>query len=496
MAQRPSFLEHASDNNNASQKTRPMLIPRQVSSVHVEGPTSVVEETFSSSHSSESYIPTEEHPLSRHDAYHPERSEESGFKVGSNISQLSGIVGGPSHSNAQRKRPSVQKRTSSYSRGSFVGKNGSFISTSLGDEYGNSTESGSNPVMERVTTTKLRPTNESDKDLAGADAIINDDANNGDNSFTTSDKEMTVSNSVPTVTSQPIKISNAQPMAKTHSSKYFHEFAQEDDFLQQYTPFHNSPTSVSNSYGTNNTLNDMMMKKCQMTEVKPEPNLSEIPELVEIANFPTDRLLNMLTALLDKIVRSNDQLHRDRPPDDELTVNEYDEGTNATSSHSKPQLARTYSMGMGATAEILSFRGKHVPAITLQQYFQRIQKYCPTTNDVFLSLLVYFDRIAKACNDGKDQVFVMDSYNIHRLIISAVTVSTKFFSDFFYSNSRYARVGGISLKELNHLELQFLILCDFELIISVEELQKYGTLLRDFWQREMGDPEGAPGVVL
>ena len=93
-----------------------------------------------------------------------------------------------------------------------------------------------------------------------------------------------------------------------------------------------------------------------------------------------------------------------------------------------------------------------MPAITLQQYFQRIQKYCPTTNDVFLSLLVYFDRIAKTCNHGKEQLFVMDSYNIHRLIISAVTVSTKFFSDFFYSNSRYARVGGISLKELNHLE--------------------------------------------
>lgn len=62
-----------------------------------------------------------------------------------------------------------------------------------------------------------------------------------------------------------------------------------------------------------------------------------------------------------------------------------------------------------------------------------------------------------------------------------MTVSTKFFSDFFYSNSRYARVGGISLQELNHLELQFLVLCDFELLVSTNELQRYADLLYKFW---------------
>lgn len=95
----------------------------------------------------------------------------------------------------------------------------------------------------------------------------------------------------------------------------------------------------------------------------------------------------------------------------------------------------------------------------------------------------------KTAGDGEapvppQQLFVMDSHNIHRLIIAAITVSTKFISDFFYSNSRYARVGGISLQELNHLELQFLILCDFRLIISVEELQRYADLLYKFWDKE------------
>ena len=36
--------------------------------------------------------------------------------------------------------------------------------------------------------------------------------------------------------------------------------------------------------------------------------------------------------------------------------------------------------------------------------------------------------------------FVADSFNIHRLIIAGVTCASKFFSDVFYTNSRYAKV--------------------------------------------------------
>lgn len=214
-----------------------------------------------------------------------------------------------------------------------------------------------------------------------------------------------------------------------------------------------------------------------------EVTTEEPSEVLDIATFPTAKLLEMLTALLDKIVKSNDRLADANP-----SLNQERENiTISNSSHTNH----------GYLKSVLSFRGKHIPQITLEHYFQRIQKYCPTTNDVFLSLLVYFDRISKRCNssnnnnsDGSNhnttqqqqaQAFVMDSHNIHRLLIAGVTVSTKFFSDFFYSNSRYARVGGISLQELNHLELQFLVLCDFELLISVNELQRYADLLYKFW---------------
>lgn len=179
---------------------------------------------------------------------------------------------------------------------------------------------------------------------------------------------------------------------------------------------------------------------------------------LDIANYDTSKLLKMLTALLNKIVKSNDELSRNKEP--------------AKNIHT-----------------IMSFRGKQVPQISLGQYFERIQKYCPTTNDVFLSLLVYFDRVFKNCNNCDGETFVMDSYSIHRLIIAGVTVCTKFLSDFFYSNSRYARVGGISLQELNSLELQFLFLCDLKLLVPVSDLQRYADLLLRFWETSEENPD-------
>lgn len=191
-------------------------------------------------------------------------------------------------------------------------------------------------------------------------------------------------------------------------------------------------------------------------------------EHLNIAEHPTNDLLLMLSSLLQKIIELNDLLHPEH--------------------YSQEQQALAHEQGYNKyTADVLLFHGRNVPLISLHAYLTRILKYCPVTNDVFLSLLVYFDRIAKranAMNDGSKNLFVMDSYNIHRLIISGITVLSKFFSDVFYKNSRYAKVGGLPLDELNNLELQFLLLLDFKLMIQLEEMVKYGDLLVKFWKRE------------
>ena len=55
---------------------------------------------------------------------------------------------------------------------------------------------------------------------------------------------------------------------------------------------------------------------------------------------------------------------------------------------------------------------------------------------------------------------------------------------FFLADMCY-QVGGLPLPELNHLELQFLLLNDFRLSVPVEEIEAYGTTLVEFYAREV-----------
>ena len=199
----------------------------------------------------------------------------------------------------------------------------------------------------------------------------------------------------------------------------------------------------------------------------------------EISEMPVPQIIEMVAGLLTKITTTNDQqhehLHRQIPhPEDAAGMSQQ-------------------------TTSVLAFHGKNVPSITILSYLSRIHKYCPTTYEVFLSLLVYFDRMTEMVNKGFienmrrneagdrphtsssarsddstshpampsadaapmsptddsanptspmapenqrsfSQFFVVDSYNIHRLVIAGVTCASKFFSDVFYTNSRYAKV--------------------------------------------------------
>ncbi|EKD17290.1 cyclin-dependent protein kinase complex component (Pcl7) [Drepanopeziza brunnea f. sp. 'multigermtubi' MB_m1] len=250
----------------------------------------------------------------------------------------------------------------------------------------------------------------------------------------------------------------------------------------------------------------------------------------DISGMPISDIIEMVAGLLTKITTTNDRQHE---------------------SLHRPLPSGEAANFSGQSSSVLAFHGKNVPSITILSYLSRIHKYCPTTYEVFLSLLVYFDRMTERVNAGTIQAlnkntvdqgssppssgcsaegsdladsppaktsrsvpelsaeleraqyphappreqspgtfplshfFVVDSFNIHRLVIAGVTCASKFFSDVFYTNSRYAKVGGLPLPELNHLELQFLLLNDFRLSVPVEELEAYGTMLVEFYAREI-----------
>lgn len=231
----------------------------------------------------------------------------------------------------------------------------------------------------------------------------------------------------------------------------------------------------------------------------------------EISGMKVEDIIEMVAGLLTKITTTNDQQHEHL--------------------HRQPAHLDGSAHLDAQTSSVLAFHGKNVPSITILSYLSRINKYCPTSYEVFLSLLVYFDRMTERVNAGPMQslrqanrqtvdsshsssssagsssdslgsdrmegvtattpqgtqqatpplsghlerkdlrgvpgtphskphsqspsippepssmegynlshFFVVDSFNIHRLVIAGVTCASKFFSDIFYTNSRYAKV--------------------------------------------------------
>lgn len=51
------------------------------------------------------------------------------------------------------------------------------------------------------------------------------------------------------------------------------------------------------------------------------------------------------------------------------------------------------------------------------------------------------------------------------------------------------------LVELNHLELQFLLLNDFRLMVPVEDLEAYATMLVEFYAREVVAKQAGTGAT-
>lgn len=60
----------------------------------------------------------------------------------------------------------------------------------------------------------------------------------------------------------------------------------------------------------------------------------------------------------------------------------------------------------------------------------------------------------------------------------------KFYSDDFFENHFFAEISGVSLEEINFLELQFLGVIEFNLNVNEEEYDQYKAALAAFFSNE------------
>jgi hypothetical protein len=94
-----------------------------------------------------------------------------------------------------------------------------------------------------------------------------------------------------------------------------------------------------------------------------------------------------------------------------------------------------------SSAEVVVFRGRALPGIPVRRYVERIYRYAGCSPACFVVAYVYLDRLARGRDadgeaeggDGSGEeaaaVVGIDSYTVHRLLITSVLVAAKFMDD-------------------------------------------------------------------
>jgi hypothetical protein len=117
-----------------------------------------------------------------------------------------------------------------------------------------------------------------------------------------------------------------------------------------------------------------------------------------------------------------------------------------------------------------------IQTITINDYLQRLVKYTQVESSTLIAMLIYIDRICELNN------FIINSYNVYKILFSSLIIAIKYNEDEYYDNKFYAKVGGLTLKEMNNLEINYLSLIDFKLYISEEVFDNYFENLIDAMQ--------------
>ncbi|PPQ98438.1 hypothetical protein CVT24_004117 [Panaeolus cyanescens] len=121
------------------------------------------------------------------------------------------------------------------------------------------------------------------------------------------------------------------------------------------------------------------------------------------------------------------------------------------------------------TPETLTrFHSRSAPSISVLDYLKRIVKFTNVEKSCLLITLFNIDQIC-----SRSPWFTLSSLTCHRFIITSIAVTSKGLCDAFCPNNLYAKVGGITVTELNVLEREFLKMIDWRLMCTRDTLQEY-----------------------
>jgi len=121
------------------------------------------------------------------------------------------------------------------------------------------------------------------------------------------------------------------------------------------------------------------------------------------------------------------------------------------------------------------FQTNSVPDISLPSYLERIAWFlgCPTA--CFVIALEYVYRLSHLCPEVE-----LNKYSVHQIVITCIVVATKFIDDKLFKNTFYARIAGVSVKNISAFEIRLVFFLKFDLLVLPEQyVARYESMLRD-----------------
>ncbi|KAL5394749.1 hypothetical protein PMIN02_004723 [Paraphaeosphaeria minitans] len=117
------------------------------------------------------------------------------------------------------------------------------------------------------------------------------------------------------------------------------------------------------------------------------------------------------------------------------------------------------------------FFSKSVPKVSLEEYCNRIQQYCPLSTGVWLAAGSYIFRLSLV-----EKYVPLTHRTMHRLVLACLTTAMKTLEDHRWPQKRLAAVGGVDEMALGRLELCVEFLLSFDLQFLAEDRLKESTV--------------------
>jgi hypothetical protein len=124
------------------------------------------------------------------------------------------------------------------------------------------------------------------------------------------------------------------------------------------------------------------------------------------------------------------------------------------------------------------FTSKNKVSIRVIEYIERLVKYTNLEESTLVMALIYIDRLCSYSN------YIITDKNIHRVILVSIITAIKYNEDDIYTNSFYAKVGGVSKQELNLLEIEFSKMIRYRLFVKEELYYQYRAYLKQYKQEK------------